>query len=410
MCLISLTGRNSIMSWAKWKEGGGSFTHWKAWWLSRHPEEVGSYSWSYLFERGKQIRPHLFCELWEYLCPDQPVCAEGAFLIECAHVVSLILDDLPWMDNATERRGWPTLHHRFSIRKALLVAHDVAELAYEVGQSIRKKGTSPEEEEWMEQGQKKAKALWLGQWLDVSRSGSLYEIASWKTGTLFEAVAEGVAHGVGLDPIFWRKWGNALGVLFQWVDDWDDREEDARIGQRNAFNEAPQETHAMYHTLWTAVVQGIGPGWWKRPFGSYLWNYFTRILITPVPITFPPLSALPTWFDTLPLHGMTSSFPSFPSFPSFSPEEDNLLPSLRFMRLFLPYLERQVTEKEKIKLRTASPPEEWDIITLWNIPEEEWMGVLEKKGKTCPLVRSFLPSLRVMEQMCQEWFTDPLRE
>lgn len=240
------------MSWDEWKSY--TLTRWKTWWLARHPEEVGAYSWSYLFERGKQIRPRLFCELWRYLCPEQPVCAEAAFLIECAHVASLILDDLPWMDNAEERRGWQTLHRRFSLRKALLLTHDVLELAYEVGRScpllqekaevIRKRGSAEEEEEkakWAEHGREKAKSLWLGQWLDVSRSGSLYEMAAWKTGTLFEAVAEGVALAAGLDPFFWGKWGNALGVLFQWVDDWDDREEDARIGQRNAFNEAPGE-------------------------------------------------------------------------------------------------------------------------------------------------------------------------
>jgi hypothetical protein len=388
---------------------------WKAWWLDRHPEEVGAYSWSYLFERGKQIRPRLFCELWTYLCPERPVCVEGAFLVECAHVASLILDDLPWMDNATERRGWTTLHQQFSVRKALLLVHDIGELAYEVGRSCplfqkeMEMAEEKEKEEKAEQVREKAKALWLGQWLDVSRSGSLYEIAAWKTGTLFEAVAEGVAHGVGLDPVFWKKWGNALGVLFQWIDDWDDREEDARIGQRNAFHEAPEETLAMYHTLWLRVVQGIGPSWWKRPFGAYLWGYFTRILPTSDPVALPALSTLPTWFDTLPL-GISFSLPlsSIPlsslllsSLSLSSSSNTHLPPSLRFMQLFLPYLERQVTVEEKKELRKASPPEDWDIVELWGIPEEEWMGILEKKGKTCSIIRGCLPSLRVVESMCR---------
>jgi len=422
MCLISLTGRNSIMAWENWKTG--SLSQWKAWWLARHPEEVGEYSWTYLFERGKQIRPRLFCELWQSLCPDQPVCAEGAFLIECAHVASLILDDLPWMDNAETRRGWVTLHRKFSLRKALLLAHDVLELAYEVGRSCplleervrmfqkkRDEESERKKEEWMERGREKAKSLWLGQWLDVSRNGTLYEMAAWKTGTLFEAVAEGVAVGIGLDPHFWKQWGNALGVLFQWVDDWDDREEDMRIGQRNAFNEAPEETAEMYRVLWTVVVQGIGPSWWKRPFGSYLWRYFTRVVdgmdalssnnipaLASVSVPLPlPLSSLSTWFDSLPVLSLPSTFSATTlSTPT------NECPALHFMRLFMPYLDHRPTEDEKEALHTTSLPEEWDIYELWTIPEEEWMKTLEKKGKTSPELQWFLPSLRVVERMCRD--------
>ena len=400
------------MAWENWK--AGSLSQWKAWWLERHPEEVGEYSWAYLFERGKQIRPRLFCELWESLCPEQPVCAEGAFLIECAHVASLILDDLPWMDNAEKRRGWVTLHQKFSLRKALLLAHDVLELAYEVGRScpllqervdsirIKRDEENEKKEEWVERGREKAKSLWLGQWLDVSRNGTLYEMAAWKTGTLFEAVAESVAIGIGLDPHFWRQWGNALGVLFQWVDDWDDREEDMRIGQRNAFNEAPEETTKMYRVLWTAVVQGMGPSWWKRPFGSYLWGYFTRVIVEGADASFShdmmplvPLSTLSTLFDSLPVLSPSSTF----SITSLSPHTHEY-PALDFMRLFMPYLEHRMTEEEKEALHTASPPENWDIYELWSIPEEAWMKTLEKKGKVCRELRWFLPSIRVVERMC----------
>lgn len=115
------------MSWDDLKQP--LFAQWKPWWLSRHPKEIGEYSWTYLFERGKQIRPRLFCELWRYLCPERTPMAELGFMVECAHVASLIIDDLPWMDNANERRGWKSLHRKFTARKAILLAHDVLELA-----------------------------------------------------------------------------------------------------------------------------------------------------------------------------------------------------------------------------------------------------------------------------------------
>jgi hypothetical protein len=72
------------------------------------------------------------------------------------------------------------------------------------------------------------------------------------------------------------------------------------------------------------------------------------------------------------------------------------------MRLFQPYLERRVTEEEKEKLRVATPPEDWDIGELWDIPEEEWMGVLEDKAKVRPELQWFLPPLRIVERMCCE--------
>ena len=53
-----------------------------------------------------------------------------AFAIECIHAASLILDDTPWMDNATTRRGRQTLHLSLSNKKALLICHDVMYMVY----------------------------------------------------------------------------------------------------------------------------------------------------------------------------------------------------------------------------------------------------------------------------------------
>lgn len=417
--MISLANSYSIMSWDDLK--GALLDRWREWWVARHPPEVGLYSWVYLFERGKQIRPRLFCELWRYLSPATPVCVEGAFLLECAHVASLILDDLPWMDNAKERRDMMTLHCIFSVRKALLLVHDIRELAYQVAkacplireraEALRKKASDAEAEEWFERGREKAQSLWYGQWLDLSRSGSLYEMAARKTGTLFEAVGEAVAVGVGLDPVFWKEWGRALGVLFQWVDDWDDREADAQMGQRNAFLEAPKETRSLYRTLWTHVVQGIGPGWWKTPFGAYLWAYFTRVLPmeaeqprqTQDP--FPSLRALPTLFhQDPPLPPLSlSSLPLLPCSPLsddpcvLHPESDGLL----FLQLFLPAMNRTSAEQEKKCLRYMEEPaeEEWSMEELWSIPEDQWLSVLEKRAKTQPEMEWILPSLRRVEEL-----------
>ena len=240
--------------------------------MATHPPEVGERSWAYLFEGGKQVRPRLFCDLWNYLCPEREPCGEYAFALECVHVASLILDDLPWMDNAEERRGYPTLHRQFTPRKALLLCHDILRMAYHLVQGVP--GTSVYASEVEAMILQKLKRLTAGQVLDLERQGTRWELAALKTGTLFEWVTEAVALCLGLDRVFWRRWGNLLGVLFQWRDDWSDREEDALHGQRNAFLEHPEETLVAYRAGWRHLVQGVGTGWFRRPFGAFLRDYF----------------------------------------------------------------------------------------------------------------------------------------
>jgi geranylgeranyl pyrophosphate synthase len=67
---------------------------------------------------------------------------------------------------------------------------------------------------------------------------------------MFELVSETVAVLSNLDREFWRHWGNSLGILFQWMDDWQDREEDTLQKNRNAFNEQFDLTLKYYNYLY----------------------------------------------------------------------------------------------------------------------------------------------------------------
>ena len=53
-----------------------------------------------------------------------------AIAIECLHTASLVLDDLPAMDDARERRGRPTLHREIGEADAILVATALVSRAY----------------------------------------------------------------------------------------------------------------------------------------------------------------------------------------------------------------------------------------------------------------------------------------
>jgi len=262
------------MSWDLFKIG--IYKKWKKYWYDTHPPEIAQYSWEFLFKGGKEIRSTLFYELWHYLSPDTAVCGELAFAIECIHVASLILDDSPWMDNSDERRGKITLHHAFSPKKAVLLCHDVMHMVFLIWQN--NKPAHIELNVWQEFMKNKLQRLMIGQWYDLNKQGTLLELASLKTGILFEFVAETVALCIDLDSNFWKIWGNNLGILFQWTDDWKDREEDILQENRNAFNEDYESTLDNYTYLWKKIENGIGAGWFDRPFGQFMKSYFTQTI------------------------------------------------------------------------------------------------------------------------------------
>jgi geranylgeranyl pyrophosphate synthase len=249
---------------------------WKQRWFDNHPLDIAEYSWNFLFTGGKEIRAKLFCELWNYLSPASEIKAELAFAIECIHVASIILDDTPWMDDAKERRGKPSLHITFSPKKSLLIANDVIVMAVEIWKNNQP--THIPENVWKSLLISKLQKLTMGQWFDLEKKGNLIELASLKTGVLFELVSETVAMCVELDTTFWKIWGNSLGILFQWMDDYLDMEEDKIPNNRNAFNEAYEMTLKNYIYLWQKLEKEIGSQWFDREFGQFMKYYFLNKL------------------------------------------------------------------------------------------------------------------------------------
>ena len=85
---------------------------------------------------GKRLRP-LLTLLSANAATDSPVLPGGnalrmACVSELVHTASLILDDLPCMDDATMRRDRPCTHIRFSESTAILAATNLLNLAYGV--------------------------------------------------------------------------------------------------------------------------------------------------------------------------------------------------------------------------------------------------------------------------------------
>jgi hypothetical protein len=340
------------------------YKKWKKYWYNINPPDIAEYSWNYLFTNGKEIRPRLFCELWVYLSPDSIIPTELAFAIECIHVASMILDDTPWMDNATERRGQKTLHVMFTPKKALLIVYELLIIVRKIWQNNKPIHIS--KESWEELLKNKIERLIIGQLYDIEKIGTIYEVASLKTGVLFELISETVAIYLDLDTNFWKVWGNNLGVLFQWIDDWNDKDEDKLYNIRNAFNEAYIDTVKNYTFLWMKIEQYIGSDWFLSEFGSYIKQYFT--INTDIPHNIIKKSSIVNLYSIL----FTSSLPYISTIIIPKHIKHNIITDLYtftgkdILRLLYVFLNELFTHKEITK-------------NLWNINENEWEFIPEIK-------------------------------
>ena len=86
-----------------------------------------------LIAGGKRFRPNLLLSVVKAYNPLMLENAKyAAFALELIHTYSLIHDDLPAMDNASLRRGHPTLHTTYDETTAILVGDALNTYAFEV--------------------------------------------------------------------------------------------------------------------------------------------------------------------------------------------------------------------------------------------------------------------------------------
>lgn len=179
---------------------------------------------------GKRLRPVLFFSSCE-VCGARPdPFLDVACAVELVHTASLVLDDLPCMDDAQLRRGRPTLHVLYDEATAVLAA--VAELmaAFELiarCPGIRRDSLA------RDMAAELARAVGLdgmiaGQQMDldsVGRQLSMDEmefVHARKTGALFTATARMGALAAGAsEPEIQalEAYAKNLGLAFQIVDD-----------------------------------------------------------------------------------------------------------------------------------------------------------------------------------------------
>lgn len=183
-----------------------------------------------LLAGGKRVRPIVTLMVTDHLGGQVDLALDPACAIEMVHTASLILDDLPCMDDARLRRGRPANHLVFGENTAVLAALALLNEAYAV--LARSPQLAPELRLTLVEQLTRAigsDGLIGGQERDLNEGdcgqdpAALERIHDQKTAALFVICVElgariaGVDDDGRLEPL--RSFGRNLGLAFQILDD-----------------------------------------------------------------------------------------------------------------------------------------------------------------------------------------------
>ena len=175
---------------------------------------------------GKRVRPLLLLLTATQLGAAEADAMDAACALEMVHAASLVLDDLPCMDDAPVRRGQPATHVRFGQDVAVLAGVALLNQAY----AVLSRAPAPVAVR-LDLVQALAQAVGLdglaaGQELDLHEPSSdltgLRQAHHLKTGALFIAAVSlggriGKASGVEAEAL--ERFAGELGLAFQARDD-----------------------------------------------------------------------------------------------------------------------------------------------------------------------------------------------
>jgi len=193
---------------------------------------------------GKRVRPLLCLMAAEAAGGDPRAALPIALGLELVHTYSLVHDDLPSMDDDDVRRGQPTCHIRFGEAHAILTGDALLTEAFAVV------GASGRADLCALLAQAAGGAgMVAGQVLDIAPGpvadrAALEDLHRRKTGALLRCAALGGARAVGAPAdvaSHLTRYGEAVGLLFQLIDDLLDAQQDAEAGNRSYLDHLPAD-------------------------------------------------------------------------------------------------------------------------------------------------------------------------
>ena len=180
-----------------------------------------------VFPGGKRFRPVLTLAACEAAGGKPENAVIPAASLELIHCYSLVHDDLPALDNDSERRGKPTCHKKFGEAMAILAGDGLLTLAFHI---LPQAGSPEKVGRMLDEISTAAGTYGMigGQVADLTLDQDqlnlpkLDFLSSHKTGKLIKAsaVCGALAAGASKEAVTKiLKYGECLGLTFQMVDD-----------------------------------------------------------------------------------------------------------------------------------------------------------------------------------------------
>lgn len=185
-----------------------------------------------VFPGGARVRPRLTLAVAGACGEDQPAITDAAAAaIELLHCASLVHDDLPIFDDASERRGKPAVHVAFGDPLALLAGDALIVRAF---QAVAEAATVHPERATrlvalVGAGVGMPSGIVAGQAWECEPTTVLSDYQRAKTGALFAAATMAGALAAGAEPEPWRPLGELIGEAYQVADDILDASADAEV-------------------------------------------------------------------------------------------------------------------------------------------------------------------------------------
>jgi geranylgeranyl diphosphate synthase type II len=182
---------------------------------------------------GKRLRPVLCIAAAETVGGKRNDVLPLACALELIHTYSLIHDDLPAMDDDTERRGNPTCHVQYDEATAILAGDALVTLAFEILATAGIHGAPENQNKWLRVIAQVASAAGFsgmieGQMRDMAFEGTaipereLESLHRLKTGKMIEVSIGSGAIMAGSSPVEQRAlnlYAQHIGLAFQVADD-----------------------------------------------------------------------------------------------------------------------------------------------------------------------------------------------
>ena len=202
---------------------------------------------------GKRIRPRLVLSV-NHPAELSGVLLDFAAALEMVHCSSLVLDDLPCMDDAEERRGEQCLHLSHSEAEATLIAFSLLARSFDVLIT----GKSEEQPLRARLVQKLSRAIGGGGMAEGQaqelrgHSANTEDISRLKTASLFSVATEGVGMALQCSPTqqqTLKDLGEVLGLAFQALDDLNDGDGETRESLESALKQHFERCQALIESL-----------------------------------------------------------------------------------------------------------------------------------------------------------------